>query len=105
MTDPLEDQAAYAAAERLLGVPLVLPLGPGEPAIGNDFKRLATRHAFGTRWNDVQAPTIYRLFGHKQGLLDAVATRGFTTYLNVKSAPETHRGPGRRPAHRLFNPR
>src|SRR4030081_1709335 len=50
MTDTLEDQEAYAAAERLLGVPLVLPLGPGEPAIGNDFKRLATRHAVGDSW-------------------------------------------------------
>ncbi|MGW7003998.1 TetR/AcrR family transcriptional regulator [Streptomyces sp. NPDC054933] len=33
----------------------------------------------------VQAPTIYRLFGDKQGLLDAVATHGFTTYLNSKT--------------------
>ena len=33
----------------------------------------------------VQAPTIYRLFGDKQGLLDAVATRGFTTYMNSKA--------------------
>jgi len=33
----------------------------------------------------VQAPTIYRLFGDKQGLLDAVATHGFTTYLNDKT--------------------
>jgi AcrR family transcriptional regulator len=33
----------------------------------------------------VQAPTIYRLFGDKQGLLDAVAAHGFTTYLNGKS--------------------
>lgn len=33
----------------------------------------------------VQAPTIYRLFGDKQGLLDAVATHGFMTYLRSKS--------------------
>src|SRR4051794_30638029 len=33
----------------------------------------------------VQAPTIYRLFGDKQGLLDAVAAHGFTTYLNSKT--------------------
>lgn len=32
----------------------------------------------------VQAPTIYRLFGDKQGLLEAVATYGFTTCLNTK---------------------
>lgn len=34
----------------------------------------------------IQAPTIYRLFGDKQGLLDAVAVHGFTTYLQGKSA-------------------
>jgi AcrR family transcriptional regulator len=34
----------------------------------------------------VQPPTIYRLFGDKQGLLDAVAAHGFTAYLASKSA-------------------
>lgn len=34
----------------------------------------------------VQAPTIYRLFGDKQGLLDAVASHGFGTYLSTKTA-------------------
>ncbi|MGI8446298.1 MAG: TetR/AcrR family transcriptional regulator [Streptosporangiaceae bacterium] len=33
----------------------------------------------------VQAPAIYRLFGDKQGLLDAVATHGFTAYLDSKT--------------------
>jgi len=33
----------------------------------------------------VQAPTIYRLFGDKQGLLEAVAAHGFTAYLNDKT--------------------
>ncbi len=32
----------------------------------------------------VQAPTIYRLFGDKRGLLDAVAEHGFATYLKKK---------------------
>ncbi|MFL6125531.1 TetR/AcrR family transcriptional regulator [Actinophytocola sp.] len=32
----------------------------------------------------VQPPTIYRLFGDKQGLLDAVVVHGFTTYLADK---------------------
>lgn len=36
----------------------------------------------------VQPPTIYRLFGDKQGLLDAVAIYGFTTYLNSKADVE-----------------
>ena len=34
----------------------------------------------------VQAPTLYRLFGDKQGLLDAVAAHGFDTYLVTKQA-------------------
>ncbi|MDB5046078.1 MAG: regulatory protein TetR, partial [Deinococcus sp.] len=35
---------------------------------------------------DVQAPTIYRQFGDMQGLLNAVATTGFTAYLDAKVA-------------------
>lgn len=34
----------------------------------------------------VQPPTIYRLFGDKQGLLDAVATRGVLDFLATKTA-------------------
>ncbi|MET7419151.1 TetR/AcrR family transcriptional regulator [Dactylosporangium sp. NPDC005555] len=34
----------------------------------------------------VQAPTIYRIFGDKQGLLDAVASHGFVSYLSGKTA-------------------
>jgi AcrR family transcriptional regulator len=33
----------------------------------------------------VQAPTIYRLFGDKQGLLDALAIRGWEAYLTNKA--------------------
>jgi AcrR family transcriptional regulator len=40
----------------------------------------------------LQPPALYRLFGDKQGLLDAVAERGFTRFLAAKeqleSAPE-----------------
>ncbi|MCD2192358.1 TetR/AcrR family transcriptional regulator [Actinomycetospora endophytica] len=36
----------------------------------------------------VQAPTIYRLFGDKQGLLDAVVSHGFETYLAEKMVRE-----------------
>ena len=36
----------------------------------------------------VQAPTIYRLFGDKQGLLDAVAEHGFAEYLRSKTVRE-----------------
>ncbi len=45
----------------------------------------------------VQAPTIYRLFGDKHGLLDAVAEHGFATYLKEK----TIRKPGRDPVEDL----
>ncbi|HEX7307139.1 TetR/AcrR family transcriptional regulator [Lentzea sp.] len=34
----------------------------------------------------VQAPTLYRLFGDKEGLLDAVAAHGFAGYLSSKHA-------------------
>ncbi|WP_033294395.1 TetR/AcrR family transcriptional regulator [Amycolatopsis jejuensis] len=34
----------------------------------------------------VQPPTIYRLFGDKDGLLDAIAVQGFSDYLAVKTA-------------------
>ncbi|WP_069159660.1 TetR/AcrR family transcriptional regulator [Nocardia altamirensis] len=33
---------------------------------------------------NVQAPTLYRLFGDKQGLLDAVTAHGFASYLAAK---------------------
>ncbi|GAA0942434.1 TetR/AcrR family transcriptional regulator [Pseudonocardia zijingensis] len=36
----------------------------------------------------VQAPTIYRLFGDKQGLLDAVASHGIAEYLHSKTTRE-----------------
>ncbi len=36
----------------------------------------------------VHAPTIYRLFGDMRGLLDAVASYDFSTYLQVKTARE-----------------
>jgi AcrR family transcriptional regulator len=36
----------------------------------------------------VQAPTIYRLFGDKQGLLDAVAGHGLAEYLHGKTVRE-----------------
>ncbi len=34
----------------------------------------------------IQAPTIYRIFGHKQGLIDAVADHGFDAYVQARPA-------------------
>ncbi len=45
----------------------------------------------------IQAPTIYRLFGDKQGLVDAVAEHGFRTYLRQKRTA----GPGDDPVENL----
>jgi AcrR family transcriptional regulator len=41
----------------------------------------------------VQAPTIYRLFGDKRGLLDAVAEHGFAAYVTAKSERDSHPDP------------
>lgn len=41
----------------------------------------------------VQAPTIYRLFGDKRGLLDAVAQHGLAAYVAQKGAREPHPDP------------
>ncbi len=43
-------QRALETAGRLLGQPLALPLGDGEPAAGEDFRRLATIATFGQSW-------------------------------------------------------
>ena len=50
MSDQEGYQKAMDNAERLLGQPLVLPLGDGEPLVGEDFRRLATIHTFGDSW-------------------------------------------------------
>ena len=41
----------------------------------------------------VQAPTLYRLFGEKRGLLDAVAEHGLATFVAQKAAVEVHSDP------------
>jgi 4-carboxymuconolactone decarboxylase len=52
MTDHDDDyRRALDRAQDLLGQPLELPLGPGEPAVGADFRRLATVHTFGDSWS------------------------------------------------------
>jgi 4-carboxymuconolactone decarboxylase len=48
MTDAYDQ--ARAQAGQLLGKPLELPLAPGEPTSGEDFRRLATLHTFGDSW-------------------------------------------------------
>jgi 4-carboxymuconolactone decarboxylase len=50
MTDELEIQDAHATAERLLGFPLPLTQGPGEPEVGSEFMRLGMERTFGDVW-------------------------------------------------------
>jgi alkylhydroperoxidase/carboxymuconolactone decarboxylase family protein YurZ len=45
---------ALDLAGQLLGKPLDLPLAPGEPDSGRDFRRLATLHTFGDSWTRKQ---------------------------------------------------
>ncbi len=52
MTDDYD--AALELAGELLGRPLELPLGPGEPDSAREFRRLATLHTFGDSWPRTQ---------------------------------------------------
>jgi 4-carboxymuconolactone decarboxylase len=54
------NKAAFDKAAELLGKPLELPLGRGEPASGEDFRRLATQHAFGDSWSSLRLDTRSR---------------------------------------------
>jgi 4-carboxymuconolactone decarboxylase len=45
-----EYQQVLESAHRLLGRPLTIPLAEGEPAVGEDFRRLATMQTFGDSW-------------------------------------------------------
>ncbi len=48
---PQDYRRALDTADRLLGQPLSLPLGLGEPPVGGEFRRLATVHTFGDSWS------------------------------------------------------
>ena len=41
----------------------------------------------------VQAPTLYRLFGEKRGLLNALAEHGLTAFVTCKASAEPHPDP------------
>ena len=50
MTTSEHYRESLETAAALLGQPLELPLGPGEPPSGAEFRRLATEHTFGDSW-------------------------------------------------------
>ena len=70
---------AQATRERIVAVTADLLATGGRDAVSTRSVSAAA---------GVQAPTIYRLFGDKQGLLDAVATHAFSSYLDEKAARE-----------------
>jgi alkylhydroperoxidase/carboxymuconolactone decarboxylase family protein YurZ len=51
MTASEHYQESLETAAALLGQSLELPLGPGEPPSGAEFRRLATEHTFGDSWS------------------------------------------------------
>lgn len=60
--------------------------------IASDGRDAATTRAVAIAAG-VQAPTIYRLFGDKRGLLDAVAQHGLASYVAKKAMREPHPDP------------
>jgi len=73
-----------AHRDRILKAALTLLTKQGRDAV-------TTRHV--AQAAKVQPPVLYRIFGDKTGLLDAVAAYGFTAYLAKKQPPEPDRDP------------
>jgi AcrR family transcriptional regulator len=76
---PELSSAAMDNRERILAAATLLLAEEGREAVSTRAVSAAA---------GVQAPTIYRLFGDKQGLLDAVAAQGFAAHLAEKSTLE-----------------
>lgn len=75
MSDPGVPPSRDAVRARLVDVAAGLLAAQGPEAVTTRSVALAA---------GVQAPTIYRLFGDKNGLLEAVAENGFATYVAQK---------------------
>ena len=79
MSDPAVPPSRDAVRARLVDVAADLLAAQGPEAVTTRSVALAA---------GVQAPTIYRLFGDKNGLLEAVAEHGFANYVAQK--PPVH---------------
>ena len=73
----VDDKVEAPPRERIVTAALDLLADGGEDAVSTRAVSAAA---------GVQPPTIYRFFGDKQGLLDAVAAHGLQEYLVTKSA-------------------
>jgi AcrR family transcriptional regulator len=83
MNPPVETDASNARA-RLLEAASELIAAGGVAALTTRAVAIAA---------GVQAPTLYRLFGDKRGLLDAVAAHGLSAFIARKVAAEPHPDP------------
>ncbi|MFC1416338.1 TetR/AcrR family transcriptional regulator [Streptacidiphilus cavernicola] len=79
MEDTANTSAGSGPRERILAATAELLAAGGRGAVSTRAVGAAA---------EVKAPTIYRLFGDMQGLLDAVAAEGFTAYLKDKTVLE-----------------
>lgn len=73
----MSDVTANSTRERILAAAAELLAAGGAEAVSTRAVAAAA---------NVQAPTLYRLFGDKQGLLDAVTAHGFEQYLAKKKS-------------------
>jgi len=67
--------SALELAGELLGRPLELPLGPGQPESGREFRRLATLHTFGDSW-----PRTRQLDTRTRSLISIAITAALGTH-------------------------
>ena len=72
--------SAADTRERIVAAAAALLAGSGRDAVSTRAVSVAA---------GVQGPTIYRLFGNKQGLLDAVAVHSFNTILEKVAVPQS----------------
>lgn len=81
MTSPHEDPQPAVARQRILAAAHQLITNGG-------LASLTTRAVAAAA--EVQAPTLYRLFGDKRGLLDAVAQQGIAEFVAAKVVAAPH---------------
>ncbi len=86
MNEPVADEAAHTedVRARIVAAAAALIASGGRDAATTRAVAMAAA---------VQAPTIYRLFGDKRGLFDAVAEHGLAAYIAAKNEREPHPDP------------
>ena len=84
MIGPDTDEALHDARTRIIAAAAELIAAGGRDAATTRAVALAA---------GVQAPTLYRLFGDKRALLDAVAEHGLAAYVAEKAARAPHADP------------